>query len=259
MALAPPARPLASTRMGATRRGDAWWASPVATALVYGGFIVYGTWSAFTASGFFVDPYLSPFYSPRLRGPWLPAWISPAHLILWAPLGFRISCYYYRKSYYRAFGWDPPACAVEESARRRYGGEAGFPLILQNAHRFFLVAAVITLCFLWGDAVQSFFFPAAQGGRSFGIGLGSVVLLANAFLLSGYTLGCHSLRHAVGGGVDCYSCAVAGRARYRAWRFVSRLNERHMPWAWASLFSVALSDVYVRLVAAGRFSDPRFF
>jgi len=37
--------------------------------------------------------------------------LSPALLILIFPLGFRFTCYYYRRSYYRAFWWSPPACA----------------------------------------------------------------------------------------------------------------------------------------------------
>jgi hypothetical protein len=245
-------------RLGATGRRDAWWATPLATALVYGGFIVYGTWSAFNGVGYFVEPYLSPFYSPLIHPAWLPAWISPAHLILWAPLGFRISCYYYRRSYYRAFTLDPPACAVGEP-RRRYTGETAFPLVIQNFHRFFMVAAIGALAFLWFDAGLAFRFPDPGGGHRFGVGLGSLVLLLNVCLLSGYTLGCHSLRHLVGGGVDCFSCAVAGRARYRAWRLVSLLNGKHAQWAWFSLFSVSLADVYVRLVAAGRIVDPRLF
>ena len=58
---------------------------------------------------------ISPFYSPLIL--FLPpvlAWVSPAFLILWAPAGFRVTCYYYRKAYYRAFFLDPVACAVGE-------------------------------------------------------------------------------------------------------------------------------------------------
>ena len=39
----------------------------------------------------------------------------------------------------------------------------------------------------------------------FGIGVGTLVLAVNSALLSGYTLGCHSLRHLVGGGLDRFS------------------------------------------------------
>ena len=35
---------------------------------------------------------------------------NPALLVLPFPLTFRLTCYYYRKAYYRAFFWSPPAC-----------------------------------------------------------------------------------------------------------------------------------------------------
>ena len=63
--------------------------------------------------------------------------VSPALFILPFPLLFRATCYYYRKAYYRAFFWDPPACAVSEVApRKNYTGEREFPFILQNLHRY---------------------------------------------------------------------------------------------------------------------------
>ena len=88
------------------------------------------------------------------------------------------------------------------------------------------------------------------------IGLGSFILLVNAALLTGYSLSCHSLRHLAGGRLDCFSCGVAARVRYRAWQRLTGLNERHMLWAWVSLVSVALADLYVRLLAAGWIVDP---
>src|SRR5688572_18629348 len=69
---------------GRTERRDAWWAGPLATALVLGGFVVYATFrAAYNAEyqlgvGTGVHPQhaylLSPFYSPLLVFPWLPAW-----------------------------------------------------------------------------------------------------------------------------------------------------------------------------------------
>jgi hypothetical protein len=43
------------------------------------------------------------------------------------------------------------------------------------------------------------------------------------------------------------------------WTTVSRLNMNHAKFAWLSLFSVALTDLYIYLLASGAFSDPRFF
>ena len=54
---------------------------------------------------------------------------SPAILILWAPGGFRFTCYYYRGAYYKAFWADPLSCTVGEP-RKGYRGERSFPLIL---------------------------------------------------------------------------------------------------------------------------------
>ncbi len=92
-------------------------------------------------------PYLSPFYSPLLmteKPGWWPAFMpfSAAMLILWAPGGFRFTCYYYRGAYYKAFWADPPSCAVGEP-RKSYWGERSFPLIMQNIHRYFLYLALI--------------------------------------------------------------------------------------------------------------------
>jgi hypothetical protein len=69
-----------------------------------------------------------------------------------------------------------------------------------------------------------------------------------------YMLSCHSCRHAVGGNLDSFSKAPA---RYRAWKFVSRLNERHGPYALASLLWIPITDIYVRLVANGTITDLR--
>jgi hypothetical protein len=110
----------------------------------------------------------------------------------------------------------------------------------------------VFLCFLWWDAFHAFFF--ADG---FGIGVGSLILLANILLLTSYTFSCHSLRHLAGGKLDCFSCTRFGPRRHSAWGWLTRLNERHMLFAWLSLFSVGLADLYVRMVAAGLLKDIR--
>jgi hypothetical protein len=40
---------------------------------------------------------------------------------------------------------------------------------------------------------------------------------------------------------------------------VSKLNGRHMQLAWVSLFGVALTDLYIYLLAADVITDVRFF
>jgi hypothetical protein len=123
---------------------------------------------------------------------------------------------------------------------------------LQNLHRYFLYLAIIFLAFLWYDAILAFSWDGA-----FGIGVGSLVMLANIILLSLYTLSCPSVRHLVGGKLDCFSCTAATRTRHTGWRGASFLNERHMLFAWLSLFSVGLTDFYIRLVSCGAIRDIR--
>jgi hypothetical protein len=242
----------AQHHLGKTMRPDAWWIELLPVIALLGAFGVYATARAFEGRYYEWGPYLSPFYSPLIdpHHRWWP--LSPALLILAFPLGFRVTCYYYRKAYYRAFFLDPPACAVSEPGKRRYRGETKFPFILQNLHRYFLYAGFIFLIFLWRDVVRAFFFD----GR-FGIGVGSLILFFNVILLTVYALSCHSLRHLVGGKLDCFSCSAFGRPRHTAWRGLTILNERHMLYAWISLITVGLTDLYVRLVASGAITDLR--
>jgi len=227
-----------------------WQVVPVVLGL--GAFGIYATWRAFEGAYFEWGPYLSPFYSPLIdvHHEWWP--FSPALLILAGPLGFRLTCYYYRKAYYRAFFLDPPACGAMERAGRRYFGETKFPFILQNLHRYFMYLALIFLGFLWYDAIRGFSFE-----DGIGVGVGTVVLLVNIVLLTLYLTSCHSLRHLLGGKADCFSCVTLGRPRRQTWRALSALNEHHMLFAWLSLFSVGLADFYVRLLSSGAIRDLR--
>ena len=249
-----------------TLRTDSWWAYPVATFAVLTAFIAYSTYAALANRDYYADPYLSPFYSPCLslhcgtvpgshgvpHLGWFGTWwiVTPAVIILIFPLGFRMTCHYYRKAYYRAFWLAPPACAVPES-HRSYSGETRFPLIGQNIHRYFFYAALVFNAILTWDAVIAFDFD----GR-IGMGIGSLVLVVNAVLLWLYTLSCHACRHAVGGRIKHYS---RHPVRYRMWTWVSRINPYHGRFAWASLIWVALTDLYVRLDAAGILHDVRIF
>jgi hypothetical protein len=236
---------------------------------VLSSFVGYATWAAFQGQYYTFGPYLSPFYSPEIFGDtphaWFgpkpavwPAWLpfSPALLILPFPGLFRVTCYYYRGAYYKAFWADPPSCAVGEP-RKSYWGEASFPLILQNVHRYFLYVALIFLVILAYDVWKALWFTDPVTGQvSFGVGLGTILLALNLVLLSGYTLGCHSLRHLVGGLFD----EVSRRPmRYACYTCVSGFNRKHQVLAWCSLFSVAFADVYVRLCAMGIWTDWRLF
>ncbi len=159
---------------GETTRRDAWWLPSAVTFLGFTAFIIYSTWAGFSNANYECGPYLSPMYSPLLFGPsahsWFggpaqPTWWPPflhfsaAALILWGPVGFRLTCYYYRGAYYKAFWADPPGCAVGEP-RKKYLGERWFPLVIQNIHRYFLYVAILFICILTYDAWVAMWFPA---------------------------------------------------------------------------------------------------
>lgn len=260
------------------KRQDRWWVDPLIFFCLFSAFGMWATFRAFqndfydTAVLGMSAHYLSPLYSPtidlyQMSGFLLPnGWqISPALLILPFPLSFRLSCYYYRRSIYRAYLLDPAGCAVPEPQPlwkmrfRRYMGERAFPFIAQNFHRFTFYAAAIFIVILWYDAILAFFFKGNQGGTQFGIGLGSLVMLVNVILLSLYTFSCHSWRHLIGGHVDCYSCTALNRTKFGLWQKISFLNEKHGRWAMWSLVSVGLTDVYVYLVASRAITDFRLF
>jgi len=261
------AAPLARHGFGQTSRRDAWWIQPAIVFIVLSAFVVYATWAAFQNAYYSFGNYLSPFYSPELLGDsghawfgtrpaWWPGWLpfSPALLVLWAPAGFRLTCYYYRGAYYKAFWADPPSCTVGEP-RKRYIGERAFPLILQNIHRYFMYIALVFIPILTWDVWKALWFAdPVTGVERFGIGVGTLVLAINVVLLSGYTFGCHSLRHLVGGGLTRIS---ERRVRHGLYRRVSWLNIFHMRFAWLSLVWVAFSDLYVRLCAMGIWTDWR--
>lgn len=249
-----------------TLRTDRWWKSPAITVGVLTSFVVYSTWAAFQNANYYVGAavhrdLISPFYSPCLAGSCVPGshpsftwtqWtISPAILILIVPLGFRFTCYYYRRAYYRGFWQSPPACAVGD-AHISYSGESRFPLILQNIHRYFFYLGLVLNVILTIDAVVAYGEP----GQGVGVSVGALVLTVNAALLWSYSLSCHACRHLCGGSVNRFS---AHPLRARVWKLLTPLNARHMQIAWASLVFVALTDLYVRLVASGVFSDPKLF
>jgi hypothetical protein len=250
-----------------TLRRDRWWANPSVTVGFLTAFIVYSTWAVFQNAHYYVGAsahrdLISPFYSPCLtascvhgaRGALFITWwaISPGILVLGGPLGFRLTCYYYRKAYYRSFWQSPPACGVADG-HKSYSGETRFPLILQNIHRYFFFIALIFNTILTIDAIMAFRLP---GDGGIGVSLGTVVLVMNATLLWLYTLSCHFCRHVCGGNVNQFS---KHPVRHKIWTLLSPLNARHMQLAWASLTFVAVADIYVRLVSSGAFHDPKIF
>jgi hypothetical protein len=249
-----------------TLRVDRWWRVPLATFVLLSIWVIYATVRTVSQRAYFVPKYhyLSPFTSPcvsascpseaRDFGTWfgsVPPFLPIAIISLTFLLGFRLTCYYYRKAYYRSFWLSPPACAVAEP-RAKYTGETRFPLLIQNAHRYFWLMAVLISLVNSYDAVRA--FRGGDGGV--GLGLGTLVMLTNVVLLWCYTLGCHSCRHLMGGRLRHFS---KHPIRYRAWTWVSWLNGQHMQLAWTTLGSLMITDGYIALVSSGAFNDPRIF
>ena len=247
-----------------TLRTDRWWIAPLLTFLGLMAFVVYATVRTATQKYYWVDDYeyLSPFASPCLSticepgsshfGTPLgdfPKLVPLAIFTLPFLLGFRLTCYYYRKAYYRAFWLSPPACAVPEP-HGKYTGETRFPLLMQNAHRYFFYMAVLISRINTYDAIKAFHSPTG-----FGFGLGNIILVVNVMLIWAYTLGCHSCRHITAGRINHFS---KHPVRYWLYQRASLLNGRHMQMAWASLGMLVFTDAYIALVSAGTISDLRF-
>lgn len=251
-----------------TLRTDKWWANPLVTWILLSTWVIYATIRAFMNKYFFaaqtsytpggggtVDPnlphYLTPFTSPCVTatcpteaqefgqwfGSWYPTFLPAALIALVLVLGFRMTCYYYRKAYYRAFWRSPSACAVPEP-HKKYTGETRLPLIFQNAHRYFFYAAMVIGCMLTWDVIASL---------KYGFGFGTLIMTANALMLWGYTLGCHACRHAVAGQLRHFS---KHPVRYKMWKLVSKLTNKHMQYAWTSLGTLMLVDWYVWMLSA---------
>ena len=261
-----------------TNRSDYWFVEPALTGLGFLCFVIYTTWAMFQGNYYWwsggsegFGGYLSPFYSPLLfieqsvagAAPiahawfgtwpnWMPSLIpaTPAILILAGPLSFRMTCYYYRKFYYRSYFLSPPACAVMGISQKKYKGETAL-LIIQNLHRFTLYIAIGFVLVLSYDAILAFF----RNGK-FGIGIGTIIVLLNPIFLAGYVFGCHAFRHLAGGHNNCFICPQGKeKIQYKIWQGVSKLNSRHMFWAWISMIWVAFTDIYIRMVSKGYWID----
>lgn len=201
--------------------------------------------------------YISPFFDPEVHLSWWPSNLSPGLILIWIPVGFRGTCYYARRVYYRAWFADPPACAVGELRKvdQKYKGENKWPWIINNLHRYFWYLAFVLMALHW----ISFFHSLYIDGK-FTMGFGSLIILFDALFLTMYVLSCHACKHLVGGGMDVNSTNSFSFARFRSWKFIKKINENHHTWFWLSLVSVLVADIYIRLLSYGTISsDWRFF
>ncbi|RMG25876.1 MAG: succinate dehydrogenase [Methanobacteriota archaeon] len=260
-----------------TYRPDKWWVEPMSMALYFVFFTIYviyvtlvapledsiQEWKTSEAGVNYISPFFSPdlkhFFgidTPILHIPGIGDWkLSPALLIIWAPLGFRATCYYGRKVIYRSFFWSPPACAVDGFKMRqgKYKGDGPGIFFIVHLHRYFFYLAFILAVFHWIDTVFAMQFRAADGSMAWGIGLGTILSAFDALFLTLYVISCHSFRHLMGGGAN-----TPGTFRYWLWSKISKLNRFHGLWFWLSLFMIVIVDVYFRLVAMGIVTEMRW-
>ena len=265
---------------GRTERFDNWWKGPFVTALFLGTCVVYATWRGFMEADFWIfsdfgrsagnqtlaienkgSHVLSPLFSPLIipgeegLGSFVPDWLnwmSPAMFILIFPAGFRMTCYYYRKAYYRSWLSNPVACAVS-TPFDSYSGERRL-FLFQNLHRYFMYAALLYLFILSYDVLISMKYHDSTGS-AYGLSVGTIVLSLNVLLLGGYTLGCHSFRHTIGGVKDRFNNSGVAKLQNACLDGCNQLNKRHMNFAWASLFWVMFTDFYVWMCTEGVWTD----
>ncbi len=240
--------------LGRTDRRDGWLGQPFVMALALVALMVYTGWRLLVMDGdiHYDDHRVTSPFSPdvlHLSGlTEYPGWLNSAILILWLPFGFRGTCYYMRRVYYRSFFASPVACWVDEpdiNKKIGYAGERRL-FIFNNLHRYFLYAAIAILLFKWWDVVHS------------------CTLGMDSFLTSQHCPG-HRIvpAHHV---CDVVSRVQAPRRRRsdrwngglsslrgRLFALVSspRLNQSHGFWFWTSLGFVFIGDLFVMAVANG--------
>ena len=138
-------------------------------------FIVYSTWAAFQGNHYEFGPYLSPFYSPLLFGDGHHAWFGPkpgwwpaalpfsaALLILWAPGGFRFTCYYYRGAYYKAFWAGSAELHGRRAAEVLLGRADRFRSSCRTSTATSSTSALFFIVILTYDAIMSFRFAGRR-------------------------------------------------------------------------------------------------
>ena len=247
--------------LGRTNRVDNWWSQPLAMGIALTLALLYTFWRLFlhdTGISYQLDgsTVMSPIFSPNVLewdlfglSDWdHPHWVNAAILVLWIPFGFRGTCYYMRRVYYRTFFASPVACWVDEpdiNKKLGYKGEKRI-FILNNLHRYFLYAAMIIIAIKWWDVTHTLTFENGQ----YGFSVGTFVMAIEAFLLTMYVTSCHALRHLAGGMLDRWTTGIS-RLRGKIFGKLSVANRSHGFWFWTSLAFVFIGDLWVLAVNEG--------
>ena len=258
--------------LGRTNRIDNWWSQPLAMGIALTAALIYTFWRLFLYDADISyalegSTVMSPIFSPNVLewelfglNEWKhPEWVNAAVLVLWIPFGFRGTCYYMRRVYYRTFFASPTACWVDEPDINKaigYKGEKRL-FIFNNLHRYFLYAAMVILLIKWWDVTHTMHFDS-DTVHGYGVSIGTFVMAIEAFLLTMYVTSCHALRHLAGGMLDRWTTGIS-RVRGVLFGKISILNRSHGFWFWTSLIFVFLGDLWVLAVADGRLSDMVLF
>ena len=258
--------------LGRTNRIDNWWSQPLAMGIALTAALIYTFWRLFLYDADISyalegSTVMSPIFSPNVLewelfglNEWKhPEWVNAAVLVLWIPFGFRGTCYYMRRVYYRTFFASPTACWVDEPDINKaigYKGEKRL-FIFNNLHRYFLYAAMIILLIKWWDVTHTMHFDS-DAVHGYGVSIGTFVMAIEAFLLTMYVTSCHALRHLAGGMLDRWTTGIS-RVRGKLFGKISALNRSHGFWFWTSLAFVFLGDLWVLAVAEGHLSDTVLF
>tara|TARA_Y100000766_G_scaffold265742_1_gene259532 strand:- start:1813 stop:2667 length:855 start_codon:yes stop_codon:yes gene_type:complete len=255
-----------SSGFGDTDRIDRWWTQPLWMGVALTAALIYTVLRlVYFDSQIHYENHrvTSPIFSPDIIHLWnldVPNWANSAMLILWIPFGFRGTCYYMRRVYYRTFFASPSACMVAEpkiSKKIGYRGERGL-FFFNHLHRYMLYLALIILTMKYFDILHTMQFYSPNGQTSIGLSIGTIVLTIEAFLLTMYVTSCHAFRHLIGGGANRWR-GILGKFQGRIYEIVSGFNIHHGFWFWTSLAMVFLGDLFVWGVAEGVLSDPRIF
>ena len=185
-------------------------------------------------------------------------------LILWIPFGFRGTCYYMRRVYYRSFFQSPTACWVDEpqlNTRIGYTFEKG-PFIINNLHRYFLCAAMAVLLVKWFEVLVSMRFSdevaALYGRNSRHWRLGRHPRPRHRILPADHVrdlMPCHSSpRRWRPRPMGVRSGRTAGTGLHR----LTALNRQHGFYFWVSLCMVFVGDAYVIIIDQAGINDPAF-
>ena len=258
--------------LGRTNRIDNWWSQPLAMGIALTAALIYTFWRLFLYDADISyalegSTVMSPIFSPNVLewelfglNEWKhPEWVNAAVLVLWIPFGFRGTCYYMRRVYYRTFFASPTACWVDEPDINKaigYKGEKRL-FIFNNLHRYFLYAAMVILLIKWWDVTHTMHFDS-DAVHGYGVSIGTFVMAIEAFLLTMYVTSCHALRHLAGGMLDRWTTGIS-RVRGKLFGKISALNRSHGFWFWTSLAFVFLGDLWVLAVAEGHLSDTVLF